>query len=177
MRLVKTKSVAWIVAAALTLLGIACGGSPGPDAEEATAERTGGETMEAAGALPEACGLVTQADASDLFGHSAVADDGPSAPTMIDQCLWTWDTETSNQLLQFHIWKDFPLDQPADAQTLGLGDGGYIRVHPMAGVDITWRQGGRVFSIAYSTIGPDAPKAPEREEQVRSLAERVSKTL
>lgn len=120
-----------------------------------------------------ACEIVTQQRASDLFGQPAVADTGHSAVTMIDQCLWTWDSDTSNQLLQFHIWDPRGYSMPEDAEALDIGEGGYIRQHPIGGVDISWLQNNQLISLAYSTIGPDAPKATERAGQLIALARQV----
>lgn len=124
-----------------------------------------------------ACEIVTRERASDLFGQPAIADSGHSAVTMIDQCLWTWDTDTSNQLLQFHIWDPRGYSMPEDAEPLDIGEGGYIRQHPVGGVDISWLQDNRLISLAYSTIGPDAPKATERAEQMITLARQVEAEL
>ena len=148
---------------------------------------TGGEEATSGSAVPGApapetaavdgCAIVTQADATALFGQPASPDSGHGAVTMITQCLWTWDTDTSNQLLQFHIWDPLGYDMPEDAEALDIGEGGYIRAHPVGGVDVAWLQGGQLISLAYSTIGPDAPRATERAEQVVALARQVSERL
>ena len=129
------------------------------------------------GPQSDACAIVTQQDASNLFGQPAVPDTGQTGVTMVAQCLWTWDTDTSNQLLQFHIWDPRGYDMPEDAEPLAIGDGGYIRKHPVSGVDIAWLQNGQLISLAYSTIGPDAPKAIDRAEQLIELARQVESGL
>jgi hypothetical protein len=153
-----------------------CGGGGG------TAKGGEGEApaakADAAGPV-DACSLVTQADAEELFGRPAVREKGtPSFSGMLlGDCLWTWDTESSNQLLQLHVWKDRKLTPPADAQPLDLGEGGSARVHPVAGVDIEWRQDGKVLTLSYSTLGPDAPKAPDKADAVRGLARKAAGRL
>jgi hypothetical protein len=150
----------------------ACGGG-----EPAPAGAGGGGEKAAASQAAGACELVSESDASALFGQPASLDSGPGAVTMIDQCLWTWDTDTSSQLLQFHIWDPRAYSPPEDSTPLDLGEGGYIRSHPVAGVDIGWIQGGRMISLAYSTVGPDAPAAPSRAEQLTALARQVADRL
>ena len=151
----------------------ACGGPEEPTAPDAA-------TKPAATARPpavDACGIVTANDAAALFGQPASPDSGPGGATLIAQCLWTWDTDSSNQLLQFHLWDPLAHDMPQDAEPLDVGEKGFIRKHPIAGVDIGWLQGGRFVSLAYSTIGPDAPVATDRAEQVIALARRVEERL
>jgi hypothetical protein len=125
----------------------------------------------------DACAIVTQADASELFGQPASPDVGHSGVSMIAQCLWTWDTDTSNHLLQFHIWDPLGYDMPDDAEPLDLGEKGFIRKDPMGGVDIEWLQNNQLISLSYSTIGPDAPEAMDRVEQMIALARQVEDRL
>ncbi|MCU0988415.1 MAG: hypothetical protein MUE63_02215 [Xanthomonadales bacterium] len=125
----------------------------------------------------DACAIVTAEDAAAVFGQPASPDTGHGGVTMIAQCLWTWDTESSNQLLQFHIWDPRGYEVPEGAQPLDLGDGGYVLDHPLLGVDIAWLQGGRHISLAYSTVGPDAPESGERVKQMVALARQVAERL
>lgn len=151
----------------IVLLLTACGDAEGPPPAGAVEEP----------AAIDACAIVTAEDATAVFGQPASPDSGHTGVTMIAQCLWTWDTDTSNQLLQFHIWDPMGYAMPEDAEPLDIGDGGYIRSHPVAGVDIAWLQDGRLISLAYSTIGPDAPQATERSEQLLALARKVADRL
>jgi len=162
---------AFLPALVAVLVLASCGGR---GEEQAAAPSAGAGAPAAA---PEACSVVTQADATALFGQPASPETGMSSPSMFGQCLWTWDTDTSNQLLQFHIWDKLGYDPPADSEPLDLGDGGYVRAHPVAGVDIGWIQGDRLITLSFSTIGPDAPKATERTDQVVGLARRVAERL
>jgi len=166
-----------LVIVTLVTLGVGgCGGGERQISHEApdTASTTGAAT---AVAQTDACQLVTEDDASALFGQPATLDSGPSAFGMIAQCLWTWDTPTSNQLLQFQIWDQVAYDRPEDAEALDLGEEGYVRAHPMAGVDITWVQDGRTISLSYSTLGPEAPVATSKVEEVKALARTVAGRL
>lgn len=155
----------------LAMTAGACGGGGG----EVSQNQPEADVEEAAGpAGTEACRLVSQEDASALFGQPASADSGPSTPGMHGQCLWTWDTDTSNQLLQFHIWDRIAYDAPEDSEPLDLGEEGYVRAHPMAGVDIAWIDGNRMLSLSYSTVGPDAPEAASKVEEMKALARQVA---
>lgn len=169
----------WRVEGCVVLLALgllfACGGAgrdvePGEESSPAAAEESTGV---------DACSIVTQDDASALFGEAASPQAGTPVigGTMLGQCLWTWDTETSNQLLQFSIWVAAAYAPPDDAEPFDLGEKGYVRTHPLAGVDVTWLQGGRMISLAYSTIGPDAPPATSKVEEVEALARQVSARL
>ena len=62
-------------------------------------------------------------------------------------------------------------------EALDLGEGGYVLDHPLLGVDIAWLQGGHHITLAYSTVGPDAPKTGERVEQMVALARQVAERL
>jgi len=128
----------------------------------------------------EACALVTQDDASRLFGKPASRYAGTPVldPNLIGECLWSWDSETSSHLLQFRVWNGqqyyaaMPESKPVD-----FAETGFIRSHPMAGVDVGWVRNGKTVSLSYSTVGPDAPKAETRVEQVRELAAAVNSKL
>jgi hypothetical protein len=165
----KAKRSIWLAVAAGLLL-TACNA-----AEEPAAPAAAGPVEEEAAI--DACAIVTAEDAAAVFGQPASPDTGHSGVSMIAQCLWTWDTESSNQLLQFHIWDPRGYDMPENAEPLDLGEGGYVLNHPLLGVDIAWLQGGHHISLSYSTVGPDAPKAGERVEQMLALARQVADRL
>lgn len=169
----KSNRITWLAAIAGLLLA-ACNAAEEPAAPGAP-EAASGPTEEPAAI--DACAIVTAKDAATVFGQPASPDTGHSGVSMIAQCLWTWDTETSNQLLQFHIWDPLGYDVPEGAEPLDLGEGGYLLDHPLLGVDIAWLQGGRHISLSYSTVGPDAPKAGERVEQMVALARQVADRL
>ncbi len=160
-----------ILVALLVFLLSGCG-----EKESAPAAAPSDASVPAA-SLPDACSLVSEQDASALFGQSAQADSGPTGAAMVSQCLWSWDSDTSGQLLQFQVWDPMAYSEPEDSAPIDLGEGGYIRKHPMAGVDVVWRQRGFMISLSFSTVGPDAPDATDRADAVLELARRVSGRL
>lgn len=155
----------------------------------------GDEEKKSDGALPapaagngaataDACKLVTQEDASQLFGKPAtlMTEGTQLDPTMVSSCNWTWDTDTQNQLLQFNIWngEQFYDSYSTDVQKLELGDRGWIRV--TGGVNIQWVQDDKTIDISYTTIdmSPGAREIPEastKVEEVKALARKVEKEL
>ncbi len=165
---------ATVLVVALAVAG--CGGGGGEVVHEAGSAETGVDAAPTK-SEPNACELVTREDATALFGQPASPDSGTPAYGMIGRCLWTWDSETSNQLLQFHMWDQVAYDRPDDSETLDLGEKGYVRAHPVAGVDISWIQEGRTISLSYSTIGPEAPEAVSKVEEMKALARRVARRL
>lgn len=81
-------------------------------------------------------------------------------------------------MLQVRIWNGAQsYAAPEDSRPLGLGDQGYLRSHPLGGVDIEWVQGGRTVSLSYSSIGPDVPKAIGKVGEVEQLAQVVAGRL
>lgn len=167
-------------AAALVLVFAvaACGG------EEKKSDS--GQPAPAAGAaaVSDACKVVTQEDATKLFGKPAtqMTDGTPLDPTMVTSCNWTWDTDTQNQLLQFSIWngEQFFDSTLTDAQSLDIGDRGLIRVN--GNVHIQWVQDGKTLDISYSTIdfssgAREIPKASTKVEEVKRLAKKVEGEL
>jgi hypothetical protein len=126
------------------------------------------------------CAVITQEDASSLFGKPASRDSGVPVidPHMLGECLWSWDAETGNQLLQFRIWNGEEYYGPApDSQPFELGQKGSIRANRFAGVDIDWVQGGKTVSVSYSTTGPGAPDPLTKIEEVKQLARKAAAEL
>ncbi len=146
--------------------------SPQPDAP-AGEPTTGSKQV-------DACSIVTQQDATALFGQPASPQQGAATldPNMIGECLWTWDTEGANQLLQFRIWNGARYyGASPGTEPFEIGEKGYIRAHPMAGVDIEWVQKDKTISLSYSTIGKGVPKATSKIEELKTLARRISSQL
>lgn len=170
-----------VAAIVLATAMAACGGSGGGD-EPATPAR-GPETPRApSGTAVDACAIVTQADATALFGQPAVRQEGQKIPVpiMIGECLWTWDTDTANQLLQFRVWStESAYSRPEDGftQPLELGDRGHVRAHPQGGVDIEWVQGGRMIGLSYSKVGSAVPSPTTKAEAMKELARTVAGRL
>ncbi len=147
----------------------ACGAETG-----SPPEREGAASDAVTGAI-DGCAVVTQDDATALFGKPAVRQEGQGfrPPMMLAECMWTWDTETANQLLQFRVWDtEQGYSRPEDeyTQTFAIGDRGHVRVHPLAGVDVEWTQGNRTIGLSYSKVGAEVPEAATKTDAVKALA-------
>jgi hypothetical protein len=122
----------------------------------------------------DACTIVTQGEATTLFGQDATKE----APTpvnddnLLGQCSWTWDTATDNQLLQLFIWTDTAYEKPSDAQDYDIGDEGYVRL--VGSVDVGWIQLDKSVTLSYSTVGTAVPDAETKAEAVKTLAQTAS---
>lgn len=128
----------------------------------------------------DACSLMTLQDATALFGQPASPQQGEVTvdPNMVGECLWTWDTEAGNQLLQLRIWNGAAsYGELPDSQPFEIGEKGYIRAHPAAGVDVEWVQHDRTISLSYSTVGQGVPKAVTKVEEIKTLARRIASKL
>lgn len=167
--------IALFFVAAVSGCGEEKGGNAGGGAEQpsAQANRSADDNI-------DACKVVTQEDATKLFGKPASPQEGTPVldPSLMSECLWTWDTEMSNQLLQFYIWNgEQYYGETPGAQSINLGDKGFIRVNEFAGVDIEWIQDGKTISLSYSTIGTEVPDATTKAEEVKSLARKIEGQL
>jgi hypothetical protein len=173
------RSTPLCILATAGLLALACGGGGGEGTDEAAArEETPAEQALEEGGSIDGCTLVTQAEASELFGQTAERQEGTAfGGTVIAECLWTWDTESSNQLLQVYVWPEAAYGPTQGSEPFDLGERGHIRKHEVAGVDIAWVQDGMMVSLAYSTIGPDAPEAIDRAAAVEALARQAAERL
>lgn len=149
--------------------------------EKSTVEPAGNGGAPAAsgdsGAKIDACALVTQADATALFGKPAVPEEGTPVfdPNMMGECLWTWDTETGGQLLQFRVFNgpQYYSELP-DAQPFDIGEQGNVRTNTFTGVDVEWIQDAKTYTLSYSTVGTDVPDATTKAEEVKQLAKKVA---
>lgn len=135
-----------------------------------------------------ACDIVTQSDATQLFGKPAVKDEGAMVvdPAMSGECLWSWESEEyDSQLLQVRIWNGNPglyYTETADvpgAQALDIGDRGHVTVTEgaLGGVDIEWLQDGKTVSLTYSTVGNGVPDPEDKVEELKQLAQKASDKL
>lgn len=139
--------------------------------EEAT------EQAAAGGDQINACAIVTEQDATELFGGEAVQEE-PTAPLVMGECVWSWEADMASQLLQFRVWdgEEFYFDNP-EAETLAVGDKGYISVDEFAGIDIMWIQDGKTIDLSYFTVGEGVPTVESKVEEMKALAEKVSDKL
>lgn len=179
------RRIAPVSAIAALLLAVAvataCGGASESD-NRAAAPASGAPPDSSTDAKPDACSIVTQEDATALFEQPAERQQGQglAMPMMIGECLWTWDTETSNQLLQFRIWStELAYSQSDDefTEAFDLADRGHVRAHPQGGVDVSWVQGGRMIGLSYSKVGPAVPSPLTKTDAMKALARKVSGKL
>jgi len=169
-----------MVVMTFALVSISCGDNKTEStaASDKTSAGNGGGSAGGSGnaTKPDACAIVTQADATRLFGMPASPEQGTPVtdPAMLGECLWTWDTDMDNQLLQFRIWNgaqyysDSPGSQPVD-----VGEKGNIVMSDVLGVDVTWLQDGKTYQLSYSTAGSTVPDPTVKAEEVKNLAKKV----
>jgi hypothetical protein len=129
----------------------------------------------------DACALVTQSDATALFGQPAVEDQEDAIivdAQLLGECLWTWDTDTSNQLLQLYVWGSREYHSTPDAsEPLAVGEDGNIVVSDVLGIDVEWLHGDWSLVLSYSNVGPDVPDVSSRVEPMKMLAATVDDRL
>ncbi|MBI3206481.1 MAG: hypothetical protein HYZ29_33400 [Myxococcales bacterium] len=153
----------------LFVLATACGGGDSGGGGGGNTGGTGG-----GGQVLDACAIVTQSDADQLFGKPAEKGK-PSAspdPALLGECVWQWeDAEANSHLLQFSAWEGESYYQPsAKATPFAIGDKGVIEVGGgLVGVDIQWLQASRVYDLSYFTVGK-VPDATTRVDAVKALA-------
>lgn len=152
------------VVVALSSASAACGGDEGGG---------GGGNTGGASSI-DACSIVTQADATQLFGETAekFVGSGPGTPdpALRGECSWDYDyPDGSSHLLQFHIWDKDYYFEPTGAEAFALGEDGYVLTATKS-VDLGWVQGELSADLSYSTNGPSAPDAAPKKEEVKTLA-------
>lgn len=133
----------------------------------------------------DACKLVTQADATALFGVPAEpyeANVGPT-PTSTSKCDWQHDfPDNSSWLLQFSIYDStsvFGAYSPEPFQeAFAIGEKGVAGAQRDHRVAVMWVQKGKTVTIDLSSTGPKGePKAAPKLEQVKQLAKKVEAAL
>jgi len=177
-----TGRLAFVAVIAISAVALFAGcSSSGDDGGSTSAEPSAAAAAANGDSSLAACNIVTEADATALFGKQAVKDEGAlvTDPNMLGECLWTWDTDTSNQLIQFRVWngEQYYGQEPAGSQSLDLGDKAFMTVGSLAGVDITWVQDGKTIQLSYSNIGDDVPDPATKVEEVKQLAQKASGQL
>jgi len=164
------------------LAALACGALLACGGDDGGAGSNGGGAGSNGSAALDACSVVTQADATALFGQPAVRQ--PQSvpivdPGLLGECVWTWDTEMSSQLLQFYVWgsPEYHSTAPDGAQTLPIGEQGYLTVAESVGIDAEWIQDDHTIVLSYFKIGPEAPELATQVEPMKALAQQVSDAL
>jgi hypothetical protein len=129
----------------------------------------------------DACAIVTAEDATQLFTEPASPSDGTvvTDPNFAGECLWEWtNADNDSRLLQFQVWNGTQYySAPTDSEPYDIGEEGYLRVHPVGGVDISWVQNGQTIGIFYSTVGTSIPNATTQVDDVKALAQKTSGLL
>ena len=127
----------------------------------------------------DACAVVTQQDATALFGETATQGDGKSGhPASIGECEWEWENaDAHSHLLQFYVWDGAEYyTEPPDFQPLAVGEKGYIRV-VSSSIDMGWVQDGKTIGLNYSTFGSSVTPASTKETEMKALAQKASSAL
>ncbi len=133
----------------------------------------------------DACAIVTQADATALFGQTAKRDSDQLIvdPALLGQCSWTYEEQDSigstySQNLHFRLWDGTGYNSaPSGADPLAVGQDGYVKVSEMSGIDIGWLQGGRSVVLTYFSIGATMPTNASMVEPMKMFAMEVSSRL
>ena len=154
----------WTLPGAILLsLATACGG------DESSGGGGGGNPKKV-----DACAIVTQTDAEQLFEVSATLGkpSGVVAPALIGECVWEWqDAYANSRLLQFYVWEGEDRYIPNKNSTpFAIGEKGSIDVSGgLIGVDIQWLQAGKVADLSYFTYG-DVPDELTKVDELKALA-------
>jgi hypothetical protein len=150
------------------------GGCSGRDDSDSTGAANGNQTE------LDPCVLVTEADASALFGEPAVPNQDAvtvTDPAFIGDCSWTFEPkgQLGSQLLAFYLWdgEDYYAPAPGDA-AFEIGDEGSVAMSGAAGVDVSWRQYGVTAILSYFTVGAGVPDHLAKVDEVKALALEVS---
>lgn len=163
----------WLVGSVLANVFLAgCGGDDSNTSGGAVSQKV------------DACTIVTQQDATNLFGVTASPEPADvTGDLLLGQCHWTWDTGTENQLLQFYIW-DPPegYSTPSDSEPFAIGEKGNLRVVPggpgQGFIDVMWVQAANTIVLGYSAIGSsNTPITQAKIDAVKALALATSAKL
>lgn len=130
----------------------------------------------------EPCAIVTQADATELFGAVAERDQGTlvSDPDYLGDCVWTYEPPglLGSQNVALNLWQGEAYYSPrAEAVPFQIGDGGSIYQSQSTGIDIDWLQGGKTAMLSYFNVGAGVPDALTKLDEVKALALKASNRL
>jgi hypothetical protein len=127
----------------------------------------------------DACSVLTQGDATTLFGQTAEQTSGAQVtdPNLLGECLWNWEDPTTydSQGIQFRLWNgEKYYSEPTGAESFAIGDKGYVGTDAFDSVDIGWLQGTIAVDLVYTTGGPGIYKATTKKEETKTLALQVA---
>ena len=171
------RGITLTVACMFAVLCLACG----KGGSEAGGAKSGAPDTPDAPARPgksDACALLTQADASALFGKPASMHKGgaETPDAKLNACGWDYVyPDNSSHLLQLVTYdSDIAYSQDPASKPFAIGDKGNLMVSDISGVDLMWVQKGKTFSLSYFTTGPSAiPDDTTKVEQVKALAKTI----
>ena len=128
------------------------------------------------------CALLTQTDATALFGKPAATYKGgaKTPDSKLNACGWDYDyPDNSSHLLQLVVYdSDIAYSQDPASTPFAIGDKGNVTVSNLSGVDVMWVQKGKTYSLSYFTTGPSAvPDDTTKAEQVKALAKTIAARL
>ncbi|MHB0914985.1 MAG: hypothetical protein ACYC5A_06690 [Thermoleophilia bacterium] len=170
-------SIVMVIALVLMLsLGLAACGEEEVDVDKII-EKATDEVMDNQGTF-DACKYLTQEDASALFGKEAV-EGTPNTPLMLGECVWEWDSDTSNQsiILMAQAGEIYYVEG-AGTEPVDVGEKGNIEVNEAADmIFIQWVQDGNTYALNYFSIGDDMPDILTMGSDVEALAKKISAAL
>ena len=141
------------------------------------------------------CGLVTQSDASAIFGRPAVrmqSGEGECAWGYDDPDHSTWSLHLKvSDIASLHgpviivtkseiTYKGQPIDTgPTISQDIALGRNvGVVDANDFDGIDVHWKHGNKyTVQLKMTSIGPSAPRPTTKIEPMKQLARRVEAAL
>ena len=128
------------------------------------------------------CALLTQTDATALFGKPAATYKGgaKTPDSKLNACGWHYVyPDNSSHLLQLVVYdSDIAYSQVPESKPFAIGDKGNVMVSDLSGVEVMWVQKGKTCSLSYFTVGPSAvPDDTTKAEQVKALAKTIAARL
>lgn len=129
----------------------------------------------------DACAIITQADASKIFGKEAEFESSsPLVNDVVGSCTWAppYQEGVYSQTLGLTFWRGaIHMGTGSGAEPLAIGDKGYVKTDNSGTISIViikWLSGEIVADLQYATFGPSAPEASTKKEQLKSLAVEVA---
>jgi hypothetical protein len=166
-----------VVAAVLAIA--ACGGGSSKDASPNSNSNSNSNASTNAGGKrtdsTTACKVVTQADASKLFGVEAKEGDNASPGNESSVCVWEADDDADHgYLLQvrvyddvFHYGEDF---MDGAVKVAGLGDKAFVSAKDtIAGTDVQFVKDGKTFAVNYGITNVMAKVKKQASDQADDL--------
>ena len=178
------RGIALTVVSMSTVLCLACGKESVRGGSEAGGDKSGAPASNspAKPGKSDVCALLTQADATALFGKPAAKHTGgaETPDSRLNACGWDYVyPDNSSHLLQLVMYdSDIAYSQDPASKPFAIGDKGNVIVSDITGVDVMWVQKGKTLSLSYFTTGPSAvPDDTTKAELVKALAQTIAGRL